>query len=94
MSRRLRVFCYLQHYFASFVVDLDALVVGDLRHEFACCPRLPILGSPSFVVAFVVLASWRLTHLQGLSTSWDKFCRVTHDALVAFVGEAALWLRG
>jgi hypothetical protein len=28
-------FCYLQLFFASFVVDLDSLVAGDLRHEFA-----------------------------------------------------------
>ena len=35
MSRRLCVFCHLQRYFASFVVDFDALVARDLRHEFA-----------------------------------------------------------
>jgi hypothetical protein len=42
------------------------------------------------MVAFVVLALWRLTHLRRLSTSLDELRGVTHDALVIFVGEAAL----
>ncbi len=43
------------------------------------------------MVVFVMLALRRLTHLRRLSTSRDEFYCVTHDALVAFVGEAALY---
>ncbi len=38
VSRACCFFCYLQLFFASFVVDLDALVEEDLRHE---SPDLP-----------------------------------------------------
>jgi len=34
-ARAVFFFCYLQLFFASFVVDLDSLVAGGLRHEFA-----------------------------------------------------------
>ncbi len=95
MSRQLHVFCYLQLFFCKFCC-WPRRSYRRRSEAWICliCPRLPILGSPSFMVAFVVLALWRLTHLRRLSTSLDELRGVTHDALVIFVGEAALWFQG
>jgi hypothetical protein len=85
-------FCYLQLFFCKFCCWPRH---SRRRRSEAwirlICPRLPVLGSPSFMVAFFVLTSRRLTHLWRLSTSRDEFRRVTHNILVAFVGEAALY---
>ena len=80
-------FCYLQLFFCKFCC-WPRLSRRGRSEAWICliCPRLPVLGWPSFMVAFFVLTSRRLTCLWRLSISR----RVTHDTLVAFVGEAAL----
>ena len=86
-------FCYLQLFFFCKFCCWPRFSRRGRSEAWICliCPRLPVLGWPSFMVAFFVLTSRRLTCLwRRLSTSRDEFCRVTHDALVAFVGEAAL----
>jgi hypothetical protein len=65
-------FCYLQLFICKFCCWPR---LSRRRRSEAwirlICPRLPVLGSPSFMVAFFVLTSRRLTHLWWLSTSRD-----------------------
>jgi len=81
------VFCYLQLFFCKFCCWPWRSCRGRCEAWIRLiCPR-----PPSFMVASCVLTSRRLTHLWRLSTSRDEFCRVTHDTLVAFVGEATVY---
>ncbi len=87
---------FLRKFFiACFIVVLDVLVAGDLRHEYAqstwgflfrgpagccdCCACIAAIDSP---LTMIVVMGWVLP--------W--YSQRSHNAFVAFVGKAALWL--
>ncbi len=81
-------------FIACFIVLLNVLVAGDLRHEYAqstwgfllrgppgycvCCTCITVIDAP---LMMVVIKGWVL--------SW--YSQRSHDAFVAFIGKAALW---
>jgi hypothetical protein len=87
---------FLHEFFiACFIVVLNVLIVGDLRHEYAqsawgflfrgppgCCVRHACIAVIDAPLTMIVGAGW--------VSLW--YSRRSHDAFVAFVGKAALWL--
>ncbi len=87
---------FLREFFIACFIDvLDVLVAGDLRHEYAqsawgflfrgppgCCVRHTCVAVIDAPLTMIVVAGW--------VSLW--YSRCSHDAFVAFVGEAALWL--
>ncbi len=85
-------------FITCFVVVLDILVVGDLRHEYAQSAwGFLFRGPPRYWMHLLRLcrSNWcslMMIVIVGWVLLWYSWC--LHDAFVGFVGKAALWFRG
>ena len=89
-------FIVLHEFFIlCFVVVLNVLITGDLRHEYAqsaCLEDLLIVVCVRPASVAAIDAPLKMIVVAGWVLLWYSQC--PHDSFVAFIGKTALWLRG
>jgi hypothetical protein len=90
------VFC--EFFLVCFVVDLDILFAGDLRHQFSrsawgfCLEDLLVHACICRAWVMAIDASLTVIVVVGWVSLWYSWR--PHNVLVVFVGKVALWLWG